>query len=167
MPFPSAATRIEPMTGAHADAVLAIYQAGIEEGNSTFETCAPDWAAFTAVRLPAHRFIAIAGGRLAGWVAASAVSGRCVYAGVVEHSVYVHPAARGHGIGRRLLDALIASTEAAGIWTIQSGIFPENAASLALHQAAGFRMIGTRERIGQHRGRWRDVILIERRSPVM
>jgi L-amino acid N-acyltransferase YncA len=167
MPFPSAATRIEPMTSAHADAVLAIYQAGIEEGNSTFETCAPDWAAFTAVRLPAHRFIAIAGGRLAGWVAASAVSGRCAYAGVVEHSVYVHPAARGRGIGRRLLDALIASTEAAGIWTIQSGIFPENAASLALHQAAGFRMVGTRERIGQHRGRWRDVILIERRSPAV
>ena len=84
-------------------------------------------------------------------MAASAVSGRCVYAGVVEHSVYVHPAARGRGIGRRLLDALIASTEAAGIWTIQSGIFPENTASLALHQAAGFRVVGTRERIGQHR----------------
>jgi phosphinothricin acetyltransferase len=167
MPFPNAATRIEPMTGAHSAAVLVIYQAGIAEGNSTFEACAPDWAAFTAARLPAHRFIAIAGGRVAGWVAASAVSGRCVYAGVVEHSVYVHPAARGRGTGRRLLDALIASTEAAGIWTIQSGIFPENAASLALHQAAGFRMVGTRERIGQHRGRWRDVVLIERRSPVV
>ena len=155
------------MTGAHSAAVLAIYQAGIEEGNSTFEACAPDWAAFTAARLPAHRFIAIAGGRVAGWVAVSAVSGRCVYAGVVEHSVYAHPAARGRGTGRRLLDALIASTEAAGIWTIQSGIFPDNASSLALHQAAGFRMVGTRERIGQHRGRWRDVVLIERRSPVM
>ena len=100
-------------------------------------------------------------------MAASAVSGRCVYAGVVEHSVYVHPAARGRGIGRRLLDALIASTEAAGIWTIQSGIFPENTASLALHQAAGFRVVGTRERIGQHHGRWRDVVLIERRSPAV
>ena len=87
-----------------------------------------------------------------------AVSGRCVYAGVVEHSVYVHPAARGQGAGRRLLDTLVASTEAAGIWTIQSGIFPENTASLALHQAAGFRVVGTRERIGQHHGRWRDVI---------
>ena len=82
------------MTGAHSAAVLAIYQAGIAEGNSTFAACAPDWAAFTAARLPAHRYIAIAGGRLAWWVAASAVSGRCVYAGVVEHSVYVHPAAR-------------------------------------------------------------------------
>jgi L-amino acid N-acyltransferase YncA len=120
MPFPSAAARIEPMTGAHAAAVLTIYQDGIAEGNATFETCAPDWAAFTAARLPAHRFVAIAEGRVAGWVAASAVSGRCVYAGVVEHSVYVHPAARGRGTGRLLLGALIASTEAAGIWTIQS-----------------------------------------------
>jgi phosphinothricin acetyltransferase len=117
------------MTSAHAAAVLAIYQAGIAEGNATFETRAPDWAAFTAARLPAHRFVAFAGGRVAGWVAASAVSGRRVYAGVVEHSVYVDPAARGRGTGRRLLDTLIASTEAAGIWTIQSGIFPENTVS--------------------------------------
>ena len=164
MPSPAAGVRTEPMTGAHATAVLAIYQAGIEEGNATFETCAPGWAVFTAARLPAHRYVAITQGRVAGWVAASAVSGRCVYAGVVEHSVYVHPAARGRGIGYLLLGALIASTEAAGIWTIQSGIFPENTASLALHQAAGFRVVGTRERIGQHHGRWRDVVLIERRS---
>src|SRR6266487_2922319 len=134
-----AGVRIQPMSGAHAAAVLAIYRAGIEEGNATFETRVPDWAAFTAARLPAHRFVATTQGRVAGWVAASALSGRCVYAGVVEHSVYVHPAARGRAIGRRLLDALIASTEAAGIWTIQSGIFPENTASLAVHQAAGFR----------------------------
>ena len=155
------------MTGDHAAAVLAIYQAGIEEGNATFETRAPDWAAFSGSRLPAHRFVATKADQVAGWVAASAVSSRCVYAGVVEHSVYVHPAARAQGTGRRLLDALITSTEAAGIWTIQSGIFPENTASLALHEAAGFRVIGTRERIGQHHGRWRDVILIERRSPVV
>jgi L-amino acid N-acyltransferase YncA len=167
MPVPGADMRIEPMTGTHAGAVLAIYQAGIEEGNATFETCAPDWAAFTAARLPAHRFVATVAGRVAGWVAASAVSGRCVYAGVVEHSVYVHPAARGRGTGRRLLDTLIASTEAAGIWTIQSGIFPENTASLTLHEAAGFRVVGTRERIGEHHGRWRDVIFIERRSPAV
>jgi phosphinothricin acetyltransferase len=164
MPFPNAATRIEPMTGAHSAAVLAIYQAGIAEGNSTFETCAPDWAAFTAARLPAHRFIAIAGGRVAGWVAASAVSGRYVYAGVVEHSVYVHADARGRGIGRLLLGSLIASTEAAGIWTIQSGIFPENTASIALHASAGFRVVGTRELIARHDGRWRDVVFMERRS---
>ena len=111
--------------------------------------------------------MATAAGQVAGWVAASAVSGRCVYAGVVDHSVYVHPGFRGRGTGRRLLDALIASTEAAGIWTIQSGIFPENTASLALHRAAGFRVVGIRERIGEHHGRWRDVVLIERRSPVV
>jgi L-amino acid N-acyltransferase YncA len=164
---PDAEARAEPMTSAHAAAVLAIYQAGIEEGNATFEIRAPDWAAFTAARLPAHRYVVITRGRVAGWVAASAVSGRCVYAGVVEHSVYVRPADRSRGVGRLLLDMLIASTESAGIWTIQSGIFPENAASLALHQAAGFRVIGTRERIGQHHGRWRDVVMIERRSPVV
>jgi L-amino acid N-acyltransferase YncA len=158
---------IEAMTDAHAAAVLAIYQAGIEEGNATFETCAPDWPDFSAARLPGHRFVATLGGQVAGWVAASAVSGRRVYTGVIEHSVYVHPAARGRGVGRALLDALIASTEAAGIWTIESRIFPENAASLALHQAAGFRVVGVRERLGQHNGRWRDVVLIERRSQVV
>ncbi len=167
MPHPGAGVLIGPMTSTHAAAVLAIYQTGIEEGNATFETRAPGWAAFTTARLPAHRYVATVDGQVAGWVAASAVSGRCVYAGVVEHSVYVHPAARGQGIGRQLLDTLIASTEAAGIWTIQSGIFPENTASLALHRAAGFRIVGTRERIGQHHGRWRDVILIERRSPAL
>jgi L-amino acid N-acyltransferase YncA len=152
------------MTGEHAAKVLAIYQAGMDEGNATFETRAPSWDKFTAARLPAHRFVAVAEGEVAGWVAASAVSDRRVYAGVVEHSVYVDPAARGQGIGRQLLDALITSTETAGIWTIQSGIFPENTASTVLHQAAGFRVIGTRERIGQHHGRWRDVLFIERRS---
>ncbi|MFD3327722.1 GNAT family N-acetyltransferase [Streptomyces sp. NPDC058701] len=158
--------RIEPLTWAHADQVLAIYQAGVDEGNATFETTAPGWAAFDAARLAEHRFAAIGpDGQVLGWVAASKVSDRCAYAGVVEHSVYVHPGARGRGVARALLDALITSTEAAGIWTIQSGIFPENAASLALHQRAGFRVIGTRERIGLHRGVWRDVALLERRSP--
>jgi L-amino acid N-acyltransferase YncA len=165
MPSHGPDVRIEPMADVHAAAVLAIYQAGIEEGNATFETRAPGWPAFTAARLPGQRFVAIAAGQVTGWVAASAVSGRCVYAGVVEHSVYVHPGARGQGTGRRLLDALITSTEAAGIWTIQSGVFPENTASLALHRAAGFRAIGIRERIGQHHDRWRDVLFIERRSP--
>ena len=159
--------RIEPMTAEHATAVLAIYQAGIDEGNATFETHTPAWEQFNRARMPDHRYVACTGGGVLGWVAVSAVSGRCVYAGVVEHSVYVHPGARGQGIGRRLLDTLIGSTEAAGIWTIQSGIFPENAASAALHQAAGFRTVGTRERIGQHHGRWRDVVFIERRSPLI
>lgn len=154
------------MTAAHADAVLAIYRAGIEEGNATFETSAPSWTAFAAAKLPDHRFVAVEGGDVHGWVAGVAVSDRCVYAGVVEHSVYVAPSARGRGVGRLLLDAFIASTEAAGIWTIQSGIFPENTASIALHRAAGFREVGRRERLGQHHGVWRDVILLERRSRV-
>ncbi|MFC3349306.1 GNAT family N-acetyltransferase [Streptomyces echinoruber] len=156
------------MTAAHADEVLAIYQAGIDEGDATFETTAPAWQAFDAAKLPEHRFVALdERGAVLGWVAATRVSDRCAYAGVVEHSVYVHPDARGRGVASALLKALIDSTEAAGIWTIQSGIFPENTASLALHRRAGFRVIGTRERVGRHHGRWRDVVLLERRSPVV
>jgi L-amino acid N-acyltransferase YncA/protein-tyrosine-phosphatase len=159
---------VEPMLAEHADAVLAIYQAGIDEGNATFETSAPEWSLFDATHLGEHRFVAVDHDRtVLGWVAAVAVSDRCVYAGVVEHSVYVHPSARGRGVGRALLDALVASTEAAGIWTIQSGIFAENTASAALHRAAGFREVGRRERLGRHHGLWRDVVLIERRSPVI
>ncbi|MCX5208178.1 GNAT family N-acetyltransferase [Kitasatospora sp. NBC_00240] len=156
------------MVAAHATQVLTIYQAGIDEGDATFETAAPTWEAFDAGKLPAHRHVALEpGGRVLGWVAASRVSDRCAYAGVVEHSVYVHPGARGRGVARALLDALIHSTQAAGIWTIQSGIFPGNTASLALHRRAGFRVIGTRERIGRQHGVWRDVVLVERRSPVV
>ncbi|MFJ9987061.1 GNAT family N-acetyltransferase [Streptomyces globisporus] len=152
----------------HAEQVLAIYQAGVDEGNATFETTAPAWEAFDAAKLPAHRFAAVDGnGTVLGWVAASRVSDRCSYAGVVEHSVYVHPAARGRGVASTLLEALIKSTEQAGIWTIQSGVFPENTASLAVHERAGFRVIGTRERIGRHHGVWRDVVLLERRSPAI
>lgn len=159
---------VTELTAAHAEQTLAIYQAGIDEGNATFETTAPTWQQFDAAKLPGHRFAALdADGKLLGWVAASRVSDRCAYAGVVEHSVYVHPAARGRGVAGRLLAALVESTEAAGIWTIQSGIFPENAASLAVHQRAGFRVIGTRERIGRHHGVWRDVVLLERRSPLL
>ena len=159
---------IRPMRAADAGQVLAIYQAGLDTGQASFETVAPGWDAFDAGRLPLHRHVAVdaASGRVHGWTAASQVSGRCVYAGVIEHSVYVDPARRGGGIGSALLAALIGSTEAAGIWTIQSGVFPENTASLRLHQAAGFRVVGTRERIGCHHGRWRDVVLLERRSTV-
>ncbi|HVB44803.1 MAG TPA: GNAT family N-acetyltransferase [Streptosporangiaceae bacterium] len=159
--------RAERMEPEHADQVLAIYQAGIDEGNATFETQAPDWAEFSAARSAEHRFVAVGGGRVLGWVAVSATSSRAAYAGVVEHSVYVHPGARGRGVGGFLLRELIASTEAAGIWTIQSGIFPENRASITVHKAAGFRIVGTRERIAQHHGRWRDILLIERRSPAI
>jgi L-amino acid N-acyltransferase YncA len=157
--------RIEPMTDVHAASVLSIYQAGIDEGNATFETSAPTWNEFDSKRMPKHRFVAVDDREaVVGWVACVPVSDRCVYAGVVEHSVYVDLGARGHGVGRVLLDTLITSTEAAGIWTIQSGIFPENQASVNLHRGAGFRVVGTRERIGQQQGLWRDVVLIERRS---
>ncbi|MFJ8579337.1 GNAT family N-acetyltransferase [Micromonospora sp. NPDC093277] len=159
---------VRPMTPDDADRVLAIYQAGLDGGNASFETAAPTWAAFDAGKLADHRLVAVdADEALIGWVAVSPTSTRAVYAGVVEHSVYTDPAAQGRGAGRLLLDAMIASTEAAGIWTIQSGVFPENAASLTLHQRAGFRIIGTRERVGRHHGRWRDVILLERRSPTI
>jgi L-amino acid N-acyltransferase YncA/DNA-binding transcriptional ArsR family regulator len=157
---------IRPMTSADATQVLAIYQAGLDDGEASFETRAPTWEAFDAKLLPAHRHVAADGtsGQVLGWVAASGVSDRCVYQGVVEHSVYVAAAARHRGLGAVLLRTLIGSTEAAGIWTIQSGIFPENTASLRLHERAGFRAVGVRARLGRHRGRWRDVVLLERRS---
>ncbi|GIJ24509.1 GNAT family N-acetyltransferase [Micromonospora lutea] len=159
---------VRPMTSHDAGRVLAIYQAGLDAGNASFETTAPTWTAFDAAKLPDHRLVAVdADDIVLGWVAVAPTSSRPVYAGVVEHSVYVDPAAQGRGVARLLLDLLIASTEAAGIWTIQSGVFPENTASLTLHQRAGFRIIGTRERVGRHHGRWRDVVLLERRSPLI
>jgi len=153
------------MAPADAPAVLRIYQDGLDAGQASFETTAPDWAAFDRGRLPDHRYVAVDADEVVGWVAVTPVSARPVYAGVVEHSVYVDPGAHGRGVGATLLDALIASTEAAGVWTIQSAIFPENAASLRLHERAGFRVVGVRERLGRHHGRWRDVVLLERRSP--
>ncbi|MFE2412046.1 GNAT family N-acetyltransferase [Kitasatospora sp. NPDC059408] len=156
------------MTPEHAEAVLAVYRASIDTGDATFETAAPGWPAFDASRLPEHRLVALDDdGTLLGWAAVSRVSARSAYAGVVEHSVYVAPAAHGRGVGRTLLTALLASTDAAGIWTVQAGIFPENGASLALHHRAGFRTVGTRERVGRLNGRWRDVVLVERRSPAV
>ncbi|MEU7864206.1 N-acetyltransferase family protein [Nonomuraea sp. NPDC049141] len=138
--------KIAAMTVQHAAQVLAIYQLGIDEGQATFETAAPTWSSFDTAKLPAHRHVALDDtGQVLGWVAATAVSDRCVYVGVVEHSVYVHPGTRRHEVGYALLQALITSTEAVGIWTIQSGIFPENTASLALHTRTGFRMMGCRK----------------------
>jgi L-amino acid N-acyltransferase YncA len=160
--------KIRPMTSGDAAEVLRIYQAGLDTGQASFETVAPSWEAFDKGRLPGHRLVATDdAGRIAGWVAVSAVSARPVYAGVVEHSIYIDPASRGGGVGSALLQALISSTEAAGIWTIQSGVFPENEASLRLHERAGFRAIGVRERVGRHHGVWRDVLLLERRSPIV
>jgi phosphinothricin acetyltransferase len=157
------------MEPSDAAAVLAIYQQGLDSGHASFETAVPTWEVFSAGKLPGHRIVAVdARNRVLGWIACSRVSARPVYEGVVEHSVYVHPEARNRGVGQRLLDAFIASTEAAGIWTIQSGIFPENTASLALHERAGFQTLGVRARLGRHEGigggRWRDVVFIERRS---
>ena len=158
---------IRPMGPGDAGQVLAVYQAGLDTGLASFETAAPSWEAFDAAKLPGHRFTAAAGdGEVLGWVAVSPVSARRVYAGVVEHSVYVRPGHHRRGIGAALLRALIGSTEAAGIWTIQSSIFPEHTASLRLHQQAGFRVVGTRERIACHHGRWRDTVLVERRSAI-
>ena len=159
------AVLIRPMSATDWPGVSEIYAAGIATGNATFDIAPPDWAAFDEAKLAAHRHVALdADGAVLGWVAASAVSQRPVYCGVVEHSVYVHPDAAGRGVGTALLAALIESTEAAGIWAIQSGIHPENTASLALHARAGFRVVGLRERLGRHHGHWRDVILLERRS---
>jgi phosphinothricin acetyltransferase len=162
--FSDVGATIAAMRGEDWPAVRAIYEEGIATGDATFETETPSWEDWDAAHLRAHRLVATRGDEIVGWAAVVPVSGRCVYAGVAEHSVYVAAAARGQGVGRQLLEALIASTERGGIWTLQSGIFPENAISLRLHQACGFRVVGRRERIGHHQGRWRDVILIERRS---
>jgi len=162
-----------PLRQEHWTDVERLYRSGIATGHATFEAEPPTWERFDAGKLVDQRLVAVDdAGRVLGWVAASGVSDRCVYAGVVEHSVYVDPAAQGRGVGRLLLDALVASTEAAGIWTVQSGVFPENAASLALHASAGFRVVGIRERVGRMTygelaGRWRDVVMIERRSKVI
>lgn len=161
--------RIRPLEESDWPAVEAIYREGIETGHATFEAETPTWEAFDLGKVPGLRFVAELDGKVVGWVAASLVSSRAVYRGVVEHSVYVASAARGKGIGHLLVDALIAASEDAGIWTIQSSIFPENASSVALHAGHGFRVVGRRERIakmtyGPMSGIWRDTILIERRA---
>jgi phosphinothricin acetyltransferase len=147
-------------------AVRAIYEDGIRSGDATFETETPSWegwdAAHTALRLVAERE-----GVVVGWAALSPVSSRCCYEGVGEVSVYVAAAARGTGVGRELLDELIARSEQAGYWTLTAGVFPQNEPSLRLHRACGFREIGVRERLGQLQGVWRDVVLLERRSTVV
>jgi phosphinothricin acetyltransferase len=152
-------------------AVRAIYLEGIATGNATFETDAPDWEKWDRDHLTDCRLVARKGarpfGRVVGWAALSPVSGRCVYAGVASLSIYVAEAVRGQGVGKALLQALVEDSETHGIWTLQAGIFPENASSLALHKSCGFREVGRRERIGQMDGVWRDVIFMERRSQVV
>ena len=150
--------------------VRTIYLEGIATGTATFETAAPSWEAWDAAHLATPRLVArLAEGEtdvVAGWAALSAASGRCVYAGVADDSIYVAAAARGLGVGRALLSALCEAAEDAGVWTIQAGIFPENAASLRLHQTCGFRLVGRREKLGRLYGIWRDVMMLERRSRV-
>jgi len=154
---------IRDMTPADWPAVTAIYAAGIATGDATFETEPPSWEEFDASRFPDHRLVAVEEGEVVGWAALSPTSPRACYAGVVEHSVYVAERVRNRAIGRRLLEALLARAEAAGIWTIQTSIFPENVASIALHERVGFRVVGRRERIAQQNGVWRDTLLLERR----
>jgi L-amino acid N-acyltransferase YncA len=153
-----------PLTFDDWPAVREIYQDGIDTGDATFETAAPDWEAWDAKHLASCRLVVREGSQVLGWAALSPVSARPVYRGVAEVSVYVSGRARGRGIGSMLLNQLVAASEEHGIWTLQASIFPENRASIALHQRAGFRIVGTRERIACREGRWRDTVLMERRS---
>jgi phosphinothricin acetyltransferase len=159
---------VRPMLPADWTAVAAIYGEGIATGNATFETAVPPWDDWDRAHTEDCRLVAVRGGAVIGWAALSPVSRRHVYRGVGELKIYVAAAARGGGVGRRLLAELVACSERAGYWTLQAGVLPENAASLALHRAAGFREVGRRERIGATAaGVWRDVILLERRSAVV
>jgi L-amino acid N-acyltransferase YncA len=158
---------VAPMTEQDWPAVREIYLQGIATGNATFEKSVPEWKDWDERHLPSCRLVARSGNRALGWAALSPVSSRCVYGGVAEVSIYVAEDARGHGVGRQLLDALVNASEQNGIWTLQAGIFPENQASIRLHQQAGFRIVGRRERLGCMNGVWRDIVLMERRSAVV
>ena len=158
---------LRPLQRQDWDAVAEIYWDGMRDGLATFQTEVPSWEDWDAAHLPEHRLVADLLGEVVGWAALSPASRRRCYAGVVEDSIYVARGARGLGIGRALLEALVARSEAAGIWTIQTSIFPENRASLALHERCGFRVVGTRERVAKRDGIWRDTIFLERRSRVI
>jgi phosphinothricin acetyltransferase len=147
--------------------VKDIYLSGLATGNASFATNAPDWDSWDNGHLQHSRVVVELDGKVVGWAALSPVSGRCVYAGVAELSIYISEEVRGKGIGKTLLNEVIKSSETEGIWTLQSGIFKENEASIKLHQKCGFRIVGVRERIGQRDGIWRDVVLMERRSEVI
>ena len=159
---------VRAMASADGMKVLAIFAEGIKSGDSTFETNVPTWREWDRAHLPMHRLVAVEGeNKVLGFAALSRVSERRAYSGVAESTVYVRADSHRRGVGAALLGELIAVTEAAGIWTLQAGIFPENTASIALHEKLGFRIVGRRERIGRHRGKWRDVLLMERRSPAI
>ena len=154
---------VRPLHPDDYPAVAAIFREGIATGRATFETEVPSWEEWDAAHLDAHRLVAELDGEVAGWVAVVPYSRRAVYRGVGEESVYVAERARGRGVGRALLEAVVESARAGGLWTLQAGIFPENAASLELHRRLGFREVGVRERIGRLDGAWRDVVLLELR----
>jgi len=156
---------VEEMRAADWPACAQIYEEGLDVG--TFEEEVPSWETWDAAHLAAPRLVARENGAVLGWAALAPQSRRDCCRGVVENSVYVGWAARGRGVGRALLEELVRRADDAGLWTIQAGIFPENDASIALHARCGFRVVGTRERIAQKRGQWRDVVLMERRSPVV
>ncbi|MGP0101946.1 MAG: N-acetyltransferase family protein [Solirubrobacteraceae bacterium] len=161
---------LEPLTAEDWPAAARVYEEGIAGGNATFESAAPPWEEWSATRAGYPAVIArdADGGEVIGWAALGPVSSRAVYRGVGEVSIYVAPARTRRGVGRALLHALIDASERAGFWTLRAGIFPENAASIALHEACGFRRVGVSERIGQMPdGRWRDVVLFERRSALV
>lgn len=163
---------VRDMTAADWPDVERIYREGIATGNATFEASPPSWEDFDREKVADPRLVAVEDDAVVGWAAAGRVSSRCVYEGVLEHSVYVAESSRGHGVGRVLLDAFLRAAEAAQIWTVQSGVFPENEPSLALHRELGFRTVGTRERVGRmgygpYAGLWRDVVMIERRSSLV
>ncbi|HST51009.1 MAG TPA: GNAT family N-acetyltransferase [Pyrinomonadaceae bacterium] len=158
---------IERMEREHWERVRSIYLEGIATGDATFETVAPEWERWDASHMAFCRLVALEDKIIAGFAALGPVSSREIYAGVAEVSVYVGAGFRGKGVGRALLEALVGESEAAGIWTLQAGIFPENAASVALHRACGFREVGRRERVGKLGVRWRDTVLLERRSRVV
>lgn len=157
-------TKLQP---AHWDNVREIYVDGLGTGLASFETEAPSWEQWDASHLSNVRLVALADGVVTGWAALSPVSGRAVYAGVAEVSVYVGEASRGEGIGRALLERLVLESEQNGIWTLQASIFPENQPSIVLHKSCGFSEVGRRERIGKLNGIWRDTILLERRSDLV
>jgi L-amino acid N-acyltransferase YncA len=160
-----AGATLREMTEADWPEVAAIWAQGIATGIATFETEPPTWESFDASRRPEGRFVVEREGAVLGWTALSFVSSRPCYAGVAENSVYVAAAARGLGVGTELMAALVTAAGEAGIWTIQTSVFPENAASLALHRRAGFRVVGRRERIAELGGAWRDTLLLELRLP--